>query len=148
MAASVVDIRPRSWMLALCFVAMVAGVALMLILPNPFGGLGLYERPSKILFLFWVLAIVLTIAAISRVVVWSSFHIVDDALERRFWSGVHRFERADLTSARVEHTKGRPRVLVMCFKPKREVRVASWFFSPVNFAALCAFAGKEGRRRA
>ncbi|ANP47782.1 hypothetical protein [Candidatus Viadribacter manganicus] len=145
MAASAIDIKPRSWMLALCFVAMAAGVALMFVLPNPFGGLGLYERPSKTLFLFWVLAIVLTLAAVYRVIVWSSFHIVDDVLERRFWSGVHRFERADLTSARIERAKGRPRVLVMRFKPKREVRVASWFFSSANFAALSAFAGKEGR---
>lgn len=148
MAASVVNIKPRSWMLASCVVAMAAGVALMFTLPNPFGGLELYERPSKTLFLFWVLAIVLTLAAASRVILWSSFRIVDDGLERRFWSGVHSFRRVDLTSARVEHTKGRPRVLVMCFKPKREVRVASWFFSDADFAALCAFAGKEARQRA
>ncbi len=87
----------------------------------------------------------LTLAAVYRVIVWSSFHIVDDVLERRFWLGVQRFERADLTSARVERAKGRPRVLVMRFKPKREVRVANWFFSGANFAALSAFAGKEGR---
>jgi hypothetical protein len=36
----------------------------------------------------------------------------------------------------------------MCFKPRREVRVARWFFSDANFAALCVFAGKEVRQRA
>lgn len=45
MYASPTDIKPRSWMLALCVVAMADGIALMFVLPNPLVGLGPCQRP-------------------------------------------------------------------------------------------------------
>jgi hypothetical protein len=140
MDAPMIEIKPRAWMFPLCFVAMAAGIGLMFVLPNPFGDPVLNQPPSKLIFLVWILAVVLAGAGLFRIIIWSSFQIEGDVLQRRSWLGLRSFNRGDLASSYVERVRGRPSVLVMRFSEGRQLRVVDMFYSKAGFNALCAFA--------
>lgn len=123
-------IRPRLWVGLLALVSVIAGVAALAVLPNPFSAGTADPRGMRAMLLAWVLAGALSAAGGFRLLAWRSLRLDESAIETRSMFGRRSHVWSDL-----KYAERLPRVLKLTFK-SGIVRVISNHYASADIAAL------------
>lgn len=130
-------IRPKLWLLFGAIAAIILAPTALYFVPNPFDGLAAGERPSRFFATLWVALSILILAALWRLLAWTSYRATRDWIETRSILGVKRLDWTQLTSSTLETPVGMPPAYELRFG-KRKVRFIAAHHDRARIQALRA----------